>query len=192
MEDKLPRQKAIKNGSIGERADTPNSEQQTSEQLTTDDNQDELNWDERAIGQKTWQRRAQSTEYDDMISSESSVRNKKQGKRGKKQETRSEIFENNMIIPYNEPMRRTGSHPDLSQARPFEPHFPFHLPPHMHPHHFGPPPPGFHPRGRPPHPMFMPHFGKPPMHPPFHPHSMPPPPPFFGIFVLFKLILKLI
>lgn len=64
-----------------------------SEQLTTDDNRDEIDWEERAIGQKTWQRRQRSAEYDDMISTESSV-HKKPLKRSKKHETQSEIFEN--------------------------------------------------------------------------------------------------
>ncbi|KAI6176438.1 PID domain-containing protein [Aphelenchoides bicaudatus] len=173
IEDKLlGRQKAIKNGSLSERPDTP-SEQQTSEQLTTDDNrEDEINWDERAIGQKTWQRRQQSTDYD-MLSTESSIP-KKPSKRNKKNETQSEVFENgNMVIPYNEPpMRRTGSQPDIS--RPFDPH---HFPPFMPPQHYPPfmPPPGAF-RGR--HPM-PPMFMQPPQH---HrpPRSSVPPSPFFA------------
>jgi hypothetical protein len=45
IDDKLPNNKAIKNGSLNERADSPNSEQPT-----TDDNRDDIDWEERAIG----------------------------------------------------------------------------------------------------------------------------------------------
>lgn len=81
-----------------------------------------------------------------------------------------------MVIPYNEPMRRSGSQPDISQSRPpFEHHFP-PFPP------FGPPPPQFRGRQMPPPPhMFMnPHAFHPGMHRP----------PFFGnIFLNLALIL---
>jgi hypothetical protein len=51
-----------------------------------------------SAGQKTWQRRQKSADYDDMLSTESSVQHKKPLKRNKKNETQSEIFENSKQI----------------------------------------------------------------------------------------------
>lgn len=78
MEDKIPGLKAIKEGS---RSATPSSDQNMrlatrstdqflfgndfSDMAAVDDiGKDDADWNERAIGQKTWQRRQQSGEYD--------------------------------------------------------------------------------------------------------------------------------
>ncbi|KAI6233655.1 PID domain-containing protein [Aphelenchoides fujianensis] len=182
MEDKLPQTKAIKDsGSVTDSPDSPSSEQQTSEQLTTDDNRDEIDWEERAIGQKTWQRRQQSGEYDVASMTDSSVY-KKTPKRTKKRDTQSEIYASEgILVPYGS-QRRSGSHADVQyDTRYFKPGHPPPPPPPHHPMHFargpmppfGRPPPGFMHGPPPPH-----HFGKHP--PPFFPYpyaAFPPPPP---------------
>jgi hypothetical protein len=57
---------------------------------------DEIDWNERAIGQKTWQRRQQSGEYE--TASISSSLFKKSKKNKKKNEERNERFEHGMIV----------------------------------------------------------------------------------------------
>lgn len=60
---------------------------------TIDEARDEANWNERAIGQKTWQRRQQNGEYD-AASLSSSLYKKSPKKNGTKyRESRSEMFD---------------------------------------------------------------------------------------------------
>ncbi|KAI6200884.1 PID domain-containing protein [Aphelenchoides besseyi] len=178
MDDKLPQRKAIKDGgSVTDSPDSPSSEQQTSEQLTTDDNRDEIDWEERAIGQKTWQRRQQSGEYDIASMTDSSVY-KKTPKRTKKRDTQSETYAGEgVVVPFCT-ARRSGSHADVQ----YETRYAYNnknvpMPP-THPMHFGRPP--FPIRPPPPFMMHHPppshHFnGK---HAPFHhPFGYPPFPP---------------
>lgn len=77
MEEKIPGLKAIKESS---RSATPSSEQNMSDQAEENLGKDDNDWQERAIGQKTWQRRQQSGEYDSVSLSTSMKGYKKSAK----------------------------------------------------------------------------------------------------------------
>ena len=100
MEDKIPGLKAIKEAS---RSVTPSSDQNMryiynanqnainfdyfSETANNEDiSKDETDWNERAIGQKSWQRRQQSGEYDSASLSFSLKQGTKKSKKGKRSE----------------------------------------------------------------------------------------------------------
>ncbi|KAI1721184.1 hypothetical protein Ddc_07627 [Ditylenchus destructor] len=188
MDEKMPGLKAIKESSQVSRSVTPSSELNFSEQEngTTDETRDDaVNWNERAIGQKTWQRRQQNGEYD-AASLASSLYKKSPKKGGKHRESRSELFENDgAILPYGESYsRRTGSHYELRGVNSGEYYEPagsnYSMYERSTPNMFQPPPPHMM---RPP-PAPHPFFGAPPPMPPmggpmpYPPHMMPPRPPY--------------
>ena len=82
MEDTIPGLKAIKETS---RSATPSSDQNASEVGPAEDpSKDEAEWNEKAIGQKTWQRRQQSGEYDSASISFSIKTGTKKSKKAKR------------------------------------------------------------------------------------------------------------
>ncbi|CAI2349356.1 unnamed protein product [Caenorhabditis sp. 36 PRJEB53466] len=183
MDERIPGLKAIKEGSTGERS--PNSPPDS--ELEENSFEEDVLQQHEEKGVKNWQERTrqQDGEYDSVSISSSLVnKNKKAasetgGIRG-------------ALVPFEEPLRRSGSDNDLSYRgsipphhhfgppqMPLHPHYPmmppFFFPPPPRGAHFPPPPPHFMPRGVPP--QFMPPppmFGRP--GPPPRGFPMPPPP----------------
>jgi hypothetical protein len=186
MEDKIPGLKAIKEAS---RSVTPSSDQNMSETPNNEDiSKDETDWNERAIGQKSWQRRQQSGEYDSASLSFSLKNGTKKSKKGKRNENEG------MLVPYEGGNRNHGGEGEIYDTNGMHDRGGFMMPPYFMPPPGGPPfrrgsgrslpmpPPGFA-AFRPPPPGMMPppHMMPPPpflMRPGMrHPMMMPPPPP---------------
>uniref|UniRef100_A0A7E4VKU2 PID domain-containing protein n=1 Tax=Panagrellus redivivus TaxID=6233 RepID=A0A7E4VKU2_PANRE len=173
MEDKIPGLKAIKEGS---RSATPSSDPNLSDAGRGEElGKDEANWNDRAIGQKTWQRRQQSGEYDSASLSFSIKNGTKKSKKNKNE---------NSLVPFN--ARDTSEAGEIYEAGPgmYDRGY-YMMPPHFMPPpgaHPGPPfrrgsagsipaPPGGFAAFRPPPPGMIP-----------PPHMLPPqhmPPPYF-------------
>uniref|UniRef100_A0A914HE77 PID domain-containing protein n=1 Tax=Globodera rostochiensis TaxID=31243 RepID=A0A914HE77_GLORO len=191
-EEKLPSPPSQGNGlrAIKEpsRSESPSSDQNMSEQ---ENGADGLvsDWNERAIGQKAWQRRQQNGELDSSSLSSGTFRQQHKGRKAGGGEG------GGVLVPYE---GRVGSR---AEPRDFCDSMPRRRPPHggaffyapmPHPQGMFPPPPS-----RPPPAAFLrpgafssavphPHFMPPPFFPPqshrFVPFGPPPPPPHFGRF----------
>jgi hypothetical protein len=216
LDEKLPAAgglKALKEQSS--RSVTPSSELNLSEQENGPAlMENSAEWNERAIGQKTWQRRQQSGEYDASSISSSLVKKNGGGGRGPLMNGagRQQHHQEQMLVPYGGPAdnsfsRRAASHSELrssgadffeSPRRPpglgpmfFDPRFGLMPPPAGMPPPFfpGPPPPHFM---RPP-----PHFFPPPPPPPHFPlhpahFHRAAPPPNFGELIQYKYFFKML
>lgn len=168
---------------------------------------DEAEWNERAIGQKTWQRRQQSGEYDTASISSSLFKNQKK-RHSRKGDSRSDVVDHGklelgmltclcfegLIVPFveHEYSRRAGSQSDVRGPEFYDAGAaPFGYERGMPMPFYGPPPP--HMMGRPPFrplppgmmPPPPPHMFRPPPggfmpFPPPPPHFFAPPPQGFG------------
>ncbi|TKR64138.1 hypothetical protein L596_024720 [Steinernema carpocapsae] len=190
LKDKrVPGLKAIKEAS---RTPTPTSETNAVErdQIEEEFKEEEIDWNEKAIGKQTWQRRQQSGEYDTASISSSMLNKNRQviskKNKGKQREVQSEVDEHEgALVPYlsdGYPMRgKFGSQPDVREPEIYEPPSIYGVAPSVAYERVGGGPQGFPTRGPFPPPQFFRGgpFPPPPPHmmmrPP-HPGMMPPPP----------------